>query len=436
MAVFVAEGSKTSAISDARLRALVKQTISQFADGRSAEQPRRLLLLPPDITRLNSMAGRITEIVWEEYGASCRIDIMPALGTHNPMNGAQLDLMFGKKIPKSAFRVHDWRRDVRSVGIVPSSVIEELSRGKLHYSVNVEVNKILFDGYDAILSIGQVVPHEVAGLSSHAKNIFVGAGGSDMINKSHFLGAVCGLETMMGRADTPVRRLYNYAADNFLAELPVVHLLTVMERGESGEMAMRGFFSGTGIDVFNKAAELCVATNIVLLEKPLDKVVAFLDPAEFTSTWLGNKAIYRTRMAIADGGELIVLAPGLERFGEDKTMDALIRKYGYFGTERTISAVDANEDLRENLGAAAHLIHGSSEGRFKITYCPGRGVSADEIRAVGFEYGDLDEMRRRYKTESLKDGFNTVNGETIFYIANPALGLWALRGRDAEPSSA
>jgi len=423
MSIFVEEGSAQSAITDDVLRGLVRKTIEA-----AASAPKRLLLLPPDHTRLNSHAGRITEIIWEEYHDRCSIDIMPALGTHSPMNDAQLEMMFGKKIPKSAFHVHNWRDDVVTLGKASSEFIRELSQGKLDYEVSIQANKILFEDYDLILSIGQVVPHEVVGLANYTKNLMVGVGGSDIINKSHFLGAVSNMEKLMGRADTPVRRLFNYGVDTYLADRPIVYMLTVMERDNAtGRMAMRGFFSGKGEDAFLKAAKLCVETNLVLLDKPLKKVIVYLDPAEFKSTWLGNKAVYRTRMAIADDGDLIVLAPGLETFGEDGQIDKLIRKYGYKGTPNTLKAVRENQDLRDNLGAAAHLIHGSSEGRFRITYCPGPDMSKEAIESVGFLAGDLDEIRRKYRTDTLKDGFNTVNGEEIFYISNPALGLWALK---------
>ena len=424
MGLYVQKGGATAAISDSELRDLVISTIE-----KSGKQIRRLLLLPPDHTRLNSRAGRITEIIWELYGDKCHIDIMPALGTHAPMGDRELELMFGKKIPKSLFKVHDWRNDVKELGTASSEFIKELSKGHLDYEVRIGVNKLLFEGnYDLILSIGQVVPHEVVGMANYTKNLMVGVGGRDIINKSHFLGAVAGLENIMGRADSPVRRLFNYGVDTYLKDLPLVYMLTVMARDEnSGQMAMRGFFSGTGIDVFNAASALSVETNLQLLDKPLKKVVVYLDPEEFKSTWLGNKAVYRTRMAIADDGDLIILAPGLKEFGEDKENDRLIRKYGYKGTPNTLKAVAENQELRDSLGAAAHLIHGSSEGRFRITYCPGPGVTAEEIRSVGFEYGDLAAMTAKYDPAKLKDGMNIVDGEEVFYISNPALGLWALK---------
>ena len=426
--MYVQKGGADVAISDSELQSLVLEAVA-----KSGKEIKRMLILPPDHTRLNSCAGRITEIIYENYADKCHIDIMPALGTHSAMGDAQLELMFGKKIPKDKFLVHDWRNGVKAMGKASSEFISELSGGKVDYEVNVEINKVVFDNYDIIISVGQVVPHEVVGMANYTKNLMVGIGGSDMINKSHFLGAVSNMEKIMGHADSPVRRLFNYGVDTYLSDLPIVYMQTVMARDNAtGKMAMRGFFAGSGDDAFTAAAKLSVETNLELLDKPLKKVIVFLDPEEFKSTWLGNKSVYRTRMAIADDGDLIVLAPGLQEFGEDPEIDRLIRKYGYKGTPNTLKMVEENEDLRNNLSAAAHLIHGSSEGRFTITYCPGDKISAEEIKSVGFEYGDLDEVMKKYDVANLKDGVNTVNGEEIFYISNPALGLWALKSAFTE----
>ena len=422
MGIYTGSGGIARAIGDDELRRMIVETVEH--DG----VPKRMLLLPPDHTRLNSHAGEITAIIWELYSSRCDIDIMPALGTHAPMGEHELRMMFGDAIPLDRFFVHDWRNDVRTLGVVPSEYMRELSKGKLDCEVKIEVNNRLFAGYDLILSIGQVVPHEVVGMANYTKNLMVGVGGSDIINKSHFLGAVSNMELIMGRTDTPVRRLFNYGVEKYLADLPIVFMQTVMAKDPAtGKMVMRGFYAGTGNEVFEAAAKLSVEANFVLLDKPLKKVLVYLDPEEFKSTWLGNKSIYRTRMAIADDGELVILAPGLKECGEDKENDRLIRKYGYHGTPYTLKMVNENAELRNSLGAAAHLIHGSSEGRFRITYCPGPNFSADEVRAIGFEYGDLDAMLKKYPLEKLKDGFNTINGEEIFFISNPALGLWALR---------
>lgn len=393
----------------------------------------KVLAIPPDYTRLPSRAGELTEMTWQYYGDRLT-DVLPALGTHTPMTDAQIAHMFGS-MPASLIREHDWRNDVVTVGMVPSEFVKEVSGGVVDFEWPAQVNRLLIEGnFDLILSIGQVVPHEVVGMANYNKNIFVGTGGVEGINKSHFIGAAFGMEKMMGHADTPVRRIFNYASEHFTNHLPIVYVQTVVGLDKTdGKIKTRGLFIGDDFEVFDKAASLALLVNFEMLDKPLKKVIVYLDPTEFKSTWLGNKSIYRTRMAIDDEGELIVLAPALKEFGEDKEIDRLIRKYGYFGTPSTLKCCSDNEELRNNLSAAAHLIHGSSEGRFHITYCPGKGegnLTREEIESIGFKYSDLEEMMLRYDPAKLKDGFNTMDdGEEIFYISNPALGLWANKDR-------
>ena len=390
-------------------------------------QKTRVLALPPDFTRFHSRAGELTRYAWEYYGGKLT-DILPALGTHFPMTSDEITEMFGE-IPQSLFREHNWRSDLVKLGEVPGEYLYEVSEGKLNYSWPAQVNSLIGKGnYDLILSLGQVVPHEVIGMANYNKNVFVGAGGSEGINKSHFLGAVYGMERIMGRADNPVRKVLNYASEHFATHLPLVYVQTVVGMGDDGKLKTRGLYIGDDIECFNKAAELSLKVNFQMLDEELHKVVVYLDPSEFKSTWLGNKSIYRTRMAIADGGELIVLAPGLREFGEDKEIDKLIRKYGYLTTPEILDNVQKNEDLKNNLSAAAHLIHGSSENRFTITYCPGH-LTREEIEGVNFNFAGLDQMRKKYDPEKLKDGFNNVDGENIYYISNPAIGLWSYRKR-------
>jgi nickel-dependent lactate racemase len=386
----------------------------------------RVLVLPPDITRVHSRAGWLTGLAWDYYGNRLS-DIMPALGTHLPMSASEIKRMFGK-VPASLFRNHDWRSDVVTLGEVPADYLERVSEGSVSYPWPAQVNRLVQNGgHDLILSVGQVVPHEVVGMASYNKNVFIGTGGPEGINKSHFLGAAYGMERIMGRADTPVRRVLDYASEHFGKGLPLVYVHTVIGRNKAGALVVRGLFIGDGPECFLKAADLSLQVNFAMLDNPLKKIVVYLDPEEFRSTWLGNKSIYRTRMAIDDGGELIVLAPGLRAFGEDREIDRLIRKYGYRTTPEILEAVADHEELKQNLSAAAHLIHGSSEGRFTVTYCPGH-IPREAIEGVNYRYGNLREMMKRYNPEILVDGLNTLSGgEEIFYISNPALGLWSSR---------
>jgi nickel-dependent lactate racemase len=426
MATLFARGGVTDSLSTADKRAALAQALKVI--GRPL---RKVLLLPPDHTRLNSDAGELARLLYEMLSPEVEVDVMPALGTHSPMTEAQLRLMFGQTIPLARFQVHDWRKGLRHVGDVPGGLLRDWSGGLVDYDVRVEVNQRLFAGYDLILSLGQIVPHEVVGIANYTKNVVVGSGGADLINKSHFLGAAYGMERIMGRIDNPVRRLFNYSAEKFLGELPIVYVLTVMEKSKGGSaMLMRGLYIGDDMETFTLGARLSQKVNFDLLDRPLAKVLVYLDPHEFKSTWLGNKAVYRTRMAMADAGDLIIVAPGLKEFGEDPEIDRLIRKYGYRGTPATLAAVQANPELRDNLSAAAHLIHGSSEGRFRITYCPGPHLSREAIRSVGFEAGDLEATLRHYNFDKLQDGPNRLpNGEEFFFISNPALGLWALKSQ-------
>ncbi len=416
--IWFEKGSPDTVLTDEDLRTGLYEAFEKIGPRK------RVLAIPPDITRFYSKAGILTEHAWEYFGERLT-DVLPALGTHASMTEKEISRMYGS-VPASLFRVHDWRNEVVTLGKVPSGFLEEVSEGIVSYSWPAQVNRLLVEGgFDLILSPGQVVPHEVVGMANHNKNLFVGTGGPEGINKSHFLGAAYGMERIMGRADTPVRRVLNYASDHFASAMPVLYILTVIGRDHSGALVVRGLYIGDDEACFLKASELSLEVNFEMLEEPLPKVVVYLEPEEFKSTWLGNKSIYRTRMAMADRGELVVLAPGLSTFGEDPEIDRLIRKYGYRTSPEILKAVEENEELQNNLSAAAHLIHGSSEGRFEITYCPGK-LTRKEIESVNYRYGNLEEMMERYPPEKLREGFNTLpDGEKIFYISNPALGLWS-----------
>ena len=391
---------------------------------------RKVIAVGPDITRFHSRAGYLTEQAWRYYGPALT-DVLPALGTHAAMTPEEMRSMYGE-VPAGLFRVHDWKNDLATLGEVPSDVVKELSEGKLDFEWPAQVNSRLANGdYDLILSIGQVVPHEVIGMANYNKNLFVGTGGRDGINRSHYLGAVYGMERIMGRVDSPVRALMDYASDHFGASLPhVVYVLTVVAADAEGELRTRGLFIGDDRECYQEAARLAQQVNITRVGKPLPNVVAWMDPSEYRSTWIGNKAIYRTRMAIADGGRLTVIAPGVKEFGEDPEIDRLIRKYGYAGTENVLRLVWENRDLQESLGTAAHLIHGSTEGRFSVVYCPGR-LSREEVESVNFSYADPDEMLQRYTPGARSDGYHRLpDGEEFYLVKNPALGLWTARELD------
>jgi nickel-dependent lactate racemase len=421
MSLYCAVGSTETALTHQQMRELVTDALAKLGPRNS------VLAVPPDQSREHSQAGLLTRFVFEHYGERLKA-VLPAIGTHTPMRADQIARMYAG-VPQDLFRVHNWRTDIETLGEVPAEFIREQSEGKLNYPWPAQVNKLISrGGHDLILSIGQVVPHEVIGMANYTKNIVVGTGGRQSINRSHYLGAVYGMERIMGRAENPVRKVFDYAGEHFLQHLPIVYVHTVVGRSEDGGLAVRGLYIGDDREVFLRAAELSLKVNFEIVEKQIEKAVVYLDPHEFHSTWIGNKAVYRTRMALADGAELIILAPGVHEFGEDKGIDALIRKYGYHGTPHTLELVNQHPDLANDLSAAAHLIHASSEGRFRITWCPGN-LSRQEIEGVGYDYGDLKTMLQQYDPAKLRHGSNHVGGEDIFFVANPGLGLWAHKSR-------
>jgi len=489
-ALFCSIGSETTSLSDNDLRRRIDAFLDAVDDGNERQD---VLILPPDFTRYHSQAGKLTRMVCEYYGyvpvttasadtdqkepeakkpkvqqegdesrrARPNIEIMPALGTHAPMTDEEIRKMFGDELAKKqseTFRVHDWRNDVVTIGHVPSELVLAATRGMVDEPWPAQLNKLVWskrvpagsdksseqqqegDGAASVmpkkplvLSIGQVVPHEVMGMANFNKNLFVGTGGVEAINLSHFIGAVYGMENMMGKQRNPLRDILNYASEKYLEkELDLWYILTVVapdpNAAAGDELCVRGLYIGRDIKCYSNACDLSLKVNFTMLEKPVSRMVTYLDPDEFHSTWLGNKAIYRTRMAMADGGELIILAPGVSRFGEDERVDVLIRKYGYRGTPAVMKAMNDNQELKDSLSAVAHLIHGSSEGRFKVTYCPGHLTKA-EIESVGFQYADLDEMSARYDIGKLTTGWQSDQDGEFFFIRNPALGLWAVKSR-------
>ena len=249
MTVYYAQGSLDTDLTHDDLRAALSDVFRQL------EPRRKVLALPPDFTRANSMAGPLCSMTYEYFGDRLT-DIMPALGTHVAMPDWQLDRMF-QGVPKHLFRVHDWRNDVITIGEVPAEFVAQATEGIYNKPWPAQLNRLVWQGgHDLILSLGQVVPHEVIGMANYNKNLFVGTGGQLGINESHFIGASYGMERMMGRADTPLRRILNYAQDHFCSHLPLLFVLTVIGPRTDGTLAVRGLFIGDDVACFEQAASL------------------------------------------------------------------------------------------------------------------------------------------------------------------------------------
>lgn len=408
-----------------RLEVLMEQTAAE-ARGRICAKPKRVLLLPPDITRAHSGAGRLTEMLYNQFAGEADVHVIPTLGQHVPHTPEENRHMFGA-IPNERIHAHDWRAGSVEVGEIPADFVKEKTGGAADWPIPIVLNRMLMEEpWDLIINVGHVVPHEVLGFANHNKNYFIGLAGKDLICASHMASASYGIENNLGTLVTPVRECFNRAEQDYLSHLPDLYVQVVLRRNDDNELVHTGVYVGDDLDTYLDAARQSREQNITALDEPLDKVVCVMQGDEFFSTWVANKAVYRTRMAIADGGELIVIAPGLKRFGEQPEVDALIRKVGYVGTPRVMEAYRTDPLLQDFAHGTAHLIHGSSEGRFRITYAPGH-MTREEIEGVNFQYADINETIAKYQPDTLREGFNEVGGERIFFIPTPSAGLWATR---------
>ncbi|MGC1359859.1 MAG: lactate racemase domain-containing protein [Silvibacterium sp.] len=427
---------EADAIPESEIKAAAVRLIDE-AQTRIAPKLKRVLLLPPDLTRAHSGVGKVTEWIYQEIMArepQAHVRVIPTLGQHIPHTEAENKWMFGS-IPNEIILPHDWRDGVSHVGTIPASLVSETTGGVAGWPIPVDLNSTLMnEPWDLIVNVGHVVPHEVLGFANHNKNYFIGLGGKETIGASHIAAAIYGIENNLGCLVTPLRACYNYAEDAMLKHLPDVYFQVVMQRDANSHLVTSGLYIGDDFETYLEAAKRSRKQNITVFEKPLRKIVAVMQPDEFHATWVANKAVYRTRMAIADGGELLIIAPGVERFGEQPEVDALIRKYGYKGTERTLRLYKTEADMQAIPHGVAHLIHGSSEGRFTITYAPGH-LTREEIEAVGYEYAELNEALRRYDPAKMKEGWNTMpDGEEVFYISTPSAGLWATDAKLNNPT--
>jgi nickel-dependent lactate racemase len=409
-----------------RLQTLMEQTVAE-ARRRICAKPKRVLLLPPDITRMHSGAGRLTEMLYRLFSDEADVHVIPTLGQHVPHSPEENRQMFGS-IPNERIHAHDWRGDCVEVGEIPARFVDEATQGAADWAMPIVLNRMLMEEpWDLIINVGHVVPHEVLGFANHNKNYFIGLGGKDLICAAHMAAAACGIENNLGNLITPVRACFNRAEDEYLGKLPDLYLQVVLARNDRDQLVHTGVYVGDDLETYLGAARQSREENITVLDEPIQKIVCVMQGDEFFSTWVANKSVYRTRMALANGGELIVIAPGLKRFGEQEDVDAFIRKYGYVGTPRVMEQYARNADMQDLAHATAHLMHGSSEGRFSITYAPGH-LSKQEIEGVNFRYADIGETIARYRPNQCKQGWNTTaDGERYYFIPTPSAGLWATR---------
>ena len=405
---------------------LLGRMLTEAKERLGIAEYKRVLLLPPDITRAHAGVGWMTEHLYHKLDAAgAEVHVIPTLGQHVPHTPEDNTWMFGS-IPEERIHPHDWKNGVTNVGTIEAELVKEKTGGAVDWEMPIDLNTMtVTEEWDLIINVGHVVPHEVLGFANHNKNYFIGLGGKRLLGAAHMASAVYGIENNLGNLLTPVRACFNEAEARFLGNLKDVYFQVVMDYDDDGHLVHKGVYVGDDLETYYDAARASLAQNITRFDKPVKKIVAVMQPDEFRATWVANKAVYRTRMAIADGGELLVIAPGVERFGEQPEVDALIRKYGYLSQAEVLELYKTEADMQDIPHGTAHLVHGSSEGRFTITYAPGK-LSKEDIESVGYRYMDVEEALERYSPDVMKDGWNTMpDGEEVFYISTPSAGLWA-----------
>lgn len=424
---------EASIIDRPKIEEMLLRTVAESRERLGIERLNRVLLLPPDITRAHAGVGWMTEFLYHHLTeAGADVHVIPTLGQHVPHTPDDNTWMFGS-VPEEKIHAHDWKNGVTHLGTIEAEFVKEKTGGLVDWEIPIDLNTMtVTEDWDLIINIGHVVPHEVLGFANHNKNYFIGLGGKRLLGGSHMASAVYGIENNLGNLLTPVRACFNEAEERYLGHLKDVYIQVVMDYNHDGELIHTGVYVGDDLETYYDAARASLAQNITQFDKPVKKIVAVMQADEFRATWVANKAVYRTRMAIADGGELLVIARGVERFGEQPEVDDLVRKYGYISQAEVLELFATQEDMQDIPHGTAHLVYGSSEGRFTIRYAPGK-LTREDIESVGYEYMDVNEALNRYNPEVMRDGWNTMpDGEEVFYISTPSAGLWATKDKLAQ----
>ncbi|HEX6650606.1 MAG TPA: lactate racemase domain-containing protein [Pyrinomonadaceae bacterium] len=365
----------------------------------------RVLAIIPDKTRDDSthlLFPIANDFLSKREVAS--FDVLVAQGTHAAMSESQKLIKIGSTNFSGQLFDHRWDdpEELIIIGELSAETVEQLTGGLLTDAVPVSLNKLLAPGiYDTILVFGATVPHEVAGFAGGAKYFFPGVAGPELTHTTHWLGALAGIENIIGRIDTPTRLLIEAAAD--LVSARIISLNTVVSRTHDEELVTYALFAGDIREAFRRAAEVSSRVHIRYTGRKYKRVVALLDP-HYDELWVGGKASYKLGAIIEEGGELIIYAPHLTRLSE--THGALIEKYGYAPLESVRDMLGVSQELRENLCIAAHLAHVAYAGRldehgrvvprYKITMATG----LDEATCTRVNLGYQDYRTLNYEAMS------------------------------------
>jgi len=401
----IGEGSADTDLNHEQLSAIVEQALEIIKPGE------RILAIIPDKTRDDNtdILFPITSRILDQRSVKS-FDALVAQGTHPPMSPAQKVFKLGLDQFTGTVFDHRWDRpeDLITLGELTADQVTELTAGLITKAVPVTLNKLLAPGiYDTVLVFGATVPHEVAGFAGGAKYFFPGVAGPELTHMTHWLGALAGIETIIGEVETPTRRLIEAATA--LVPAKIISLNTVLSRDDEGRLITYALFAGEIREALRKAAAVSGQVHIKYTGRKYKRVVALLDP-HYDELWVGGKASYKLGAIIEDGGELIIYAPHLTKISE--THGELIEKYGYAPLESVRDMLGVSEELRENLCIAAHLAHVTYAGRldehghvvprYRITMAS--GLDERTCRQVNLGYVDY----RGFDYESLRDDPDTL----------------------------
>jgi nickel-dependent lactate racemase len=370
-----------------------QQIETMVADGLNslAVNDKRVLVIIPDATRTMPLPLFFRLIAQHWLPRVKALDFLVALGTHPPLSDEALLHLVGLTAEEKAARYanirllnHAWKdpNALTTIGIIPASEIEQISHGLLSQAVPVRLNKLILD-YDELLICGPVFPHEVVGFSGGNKYFFPGIAGADIIDFTHWLGALITSYTIIGTADTPVRRVIDRAA----SFIPVArHALCSVVTHEGVE----GVFFGTPEEAWQQAARLSAQVHVRYVERPYRQVLSVM-PKMYDEIWVGAKGMYKMEPVVADGGELIIYAPHIKEISV--VHGAVIRQIGYHVRDYFVKQWDKFKDLP--WGVLAHSTHLRGIGTYengvehpRITVTLATGIAREECEQVNLRYRD------------------------------------------------
>ena len=420
---FVGTGSPEGDLSRTDLRAILEQSLLRVAPGA------RVLSIIPDKTRDDNtdiLFPIATEIL--QARQISQFDALVAQGTHVPMTDEEKRSKIGaneNSVPGLGHVYdHQWNvpEELVTIGELSAARVTELTGGLITKAVPVNLNRRLGPGvYDTVLIFSATVPHEVAGFAGGAKYLFPGVAGPDLTHATHWLGALAGIENVIGRVETPTRHMIEAAADFVAAQ--IITLNSVITREEDNRLRTHALFAGDFRGAFRRAAEVSREIHIKYTGRKYQRVVALLDE-HYDELWVGGKASYKLGGIIEAGGELIIYAPHLRSISE--THGRLIEKYGYAPLDRVREMVALSTELQNNLAVAAHLAHVSYAGqrddsgrvvpRYRITMAS----ALDEETCRRVHLGFMD--HRKFRREDYENDPDTLvverAGRDLYLVAS------------------